>query len=410
MTFSAEASIPVADVSKQPLILLVLILGILTAFSAMSIDMYLPAFPQIARELGIPFSTVQLSISAFLFGSAAGQLFYGPLADRWGRRTPLLTGLTLYIVSAIGCACVSTDGELLFWRVVMAIGAGAGGVIARAVVRDLYNLTEAAKMFSMLMLVMGVAPILAPMVGGQILLFTGWRSIFGFLAIFGLLSLCLVAAKLPESLPEERRIRRSLSQMLTVYRHIFRNHQFLRYSIGLGCVTGVNFSYISGAPFVFIELHGVSPQHFGLFFGLGACGLIGASRLNRKLLLRYNPREILTLAFIINVMAAILLAISVITGIGGFHALVTLIFVCLAMTGLLLPNVTALAMAPFNKAAGSASALPGTIQYALGAMAGTLVGLLHNGTGLPMAATMAVCGLIGWVVTRDVKLYSHQSN
>jgi len=229
MTFSAEASIPVADVSKQPLILLVLILGILTAFSAMSIDMYLPAFPQIARELGIPFSTVQLSISAFLFGSAAGQLFYGPLADRWGRRTPLLTGLTLYIVSAIGCACVSTDGELLFWRVVMAIGAGAGGVIARAVVRDLYNLTEAAKMFSMLMLVMGVAPILAPMVGGQILLFTGWRSIFGFLAIFGLLSLCLVAAKLPESLPEERRIRRSLSQMLTVYRHIFRNHQFLRY-------------------------------------------------------------------------------------------------------------------------------------------------------------------------------------
>jgi len=400
MIVSVEAAIRVADMNKQQLVLLVLILGLLTAFSAMSIDMYLPAFPQIARDLGIPLGTVQLSISAFLFGSAAGQLFYGPLTDRWGRRTPLLMGLALYVASAIGCAWVSTGGELLFWRVVMAVGGGAAGVITRAVVRDLYNLTEAAKMFSLLMLVMGAAPILAPIVGGQILLFAGWRGIFGFLAIFGLVSLCLVAAKLPESLPRERRVLRSLSEMFTVYGHLFRNLHFLRYAIGLGCVTGVNFSYITGAPFVFIELHGISPQHFGLFFGVGACGLIGASQVNRKLLLRFSPQQLLNSAFIINVLAAILLTFTAITGIGGFPALVIFIFVCLSMTGLLFPNVTALALAPFNKSAGSASALMGSIQYTLGATAGTLVGMLHNGTGVPMAAIMGICGLLGLIVTR----------
>jgi DHA1 family bicyclomycin/chloramphenicol resistance-like MFS transporter len=361
----------------------------------MSIDMYLPAFPQMARDLGIPLGMVQLSISAFLYGSAAGQLFYGPLADRWGRRMPLLMGLSLYVASTIGCACVHTGEGLLFWRVVMAVGGGAGMVISRAVVRDLYDTAEAARMFSLLMLVMGAAPILAPLAGGQLLLITGWRGIFGFLGVFGLLSLCAVAVGLPESLPAERRIRRSFAEMIAVYGHLLRNRQYVRYAIALGCVAGVNFSYISGAPFIFIELHGVSPQHFGLFFGANACGLIGASQFNRRLLHRFTPRRILGIAFAINAAAAILLTTSVITGIGGFPAQSALIFVCLSMTGLLYPNVTALAMAPFDKAAGSASALLGTIQYTLGATAGALVGMFHNGTAVPMTATMAFCGVVG---------------
>lgn len=393
---AAKPAIQVADMNRRQLARLVLILGALTAFSAMSIDMYLPAFPQIAQDLGVPISTVQLSVSAFLFGSAAGQLFYGPLADRWGRRTPLLIGLTLYVASAIGCACVHTGGGLLFWRVVMAVGGGAGMVIARAVVRDLYDTAEAARMFSLLMLVMGAAPILAPIAGGQLLLITGWRGIFGFLGVFGLTALCAAAAGLPESLPIERRIRRSLAQMVAVYGHLLRNRHYLRYAIALGCVAGINFAYISGAPFVFIELHGVSPQHFGLFFGAGACGLIGASQVNRRLLRRFSPQRILKMAFTINAAAALLLTIAVITGIGGFPAQVILIFICLSMTGLLYPNVTALALAPFDKAAGSASALLGTIQYTLGATAGGLVGMFHNGTAVPMAATMAVCGVVGW--------------
>lgn len=383
-------------ISRNQMIRMVLILGALTAFSPMSIDMYLPAFPQIAKDLGVPLGMVQLSISAFLFGSASGQIFYGPLADRYGRRRPLLWGLALYVVSALGCASVHTGEALLFWRVVMAVGGGAGMVISRAVVRDLYDTTEAAKMFSLLMLIMGAAPILAPMAGGQLLLFSGWRGIFVFLGVFGLLSLVAVATGLPESLPEGRRIQLTFTEMASIYWQLLLNRQYIRYAIALGCVAGINFSYITGAPFLFIELHGISPQHFGLFFGANAFGLIGASQINRRLLRRFSVQQILHVALTVNVIAAILLTVSGLTGIGGFLAQVVLIFICLSMTGLLYPNVTALALAPFDKAAGSASALLGTIQYTLGASAGAVVGLLHNGTAVPMTATMATCGALGW--------------
>ena len=393
--FGTASTIHPDDMSRRQLLGFVLILGSLTAFSSMSIDMYLPAFPRMARDLGIPLGMVQLSISAFLYGSAAGQLFYGPLADRWGRRMPLLIGLSLYVASTIGCACVHSGEGLLFWRVIMAVGGGAGMVISRAVVRDLYDTAEAARMFSLLMLVMGAAPILAPLAGGQLLLITGWRGIFVFLGVFGLLSLCAVVLGLPESLPKERRSRSNFSEMIAVYGHLLRNRQYARYAIALGCVAGVNFSYISGAPLVFIELHGVTPQHFGLFFGANAFGLIGASQVNRRLLRRFSPRSILYIAFTINAVAAVLLTAAVITETGGFPAQAILIFICLCMTGLLYPNVTALAMAPFDKAAGSASALLGTIQYTLGATAGALVGIFHNGTAVPMTATMAFCGVLG---------------
>ncbi len=396
MTTTASMIQP-ADISRRHLVRLVLILGALTAFSSMSIDMYLPAFPQISQDLGVPLGTVQLSISAFLFGSAAGQLFYGPFADRWGRRLPLLIGLALYVASTLGCALVRTGAGLLFWRVVMAVGGGAGMVISRAMVRDLYDTAEAARMFSLLMLVMGIAPILAPMAGGQLLLLTGWRGIFGFLGIFGLLSLLAVALYLPESLPEERRIKRSLTQLTARYGQLLRHRHYLRYAIALGCVAGVNFAYIAGAPFLFIELNGITPQHFGLFFGANALGLIGASQINRRLLRHFSAQGILSVAFFVNAAAGVFLLASVFTGIGGFPAQVVLLFVGLSMTGLLYPNVTALAMAPFEKMAGSASALLGTIQYALGAAAGAAVGLLHGGTAVPMAAVMAGCGALGWL-------------
>ncbi|HJV67501.1 MAG TPA: multidrug effflux MFS transporter [Geomonas sp.] len=394
VTSTAPAIHP-AGMSRRQVVQMVLILGALTAFSSMSIDMYLPAFPQIARDLAVPLGTVQLSISAFLFGSASGQLFYGPIADRWGRRLPLLAGIALYVISAIGCACVHTGSALLFWRVVMAVGGGAGMVISRAVVRDLYDTKEAARMFSLLMLIMGAAPILAPLAGGQLLLITGWRGIFGALAVFGVASLAAAAVSLPESLPPERRVRRGFSQMAKVYGHLFRHRRFLGYAVALGCVSGINFSYIAGAPFIFMELHGISPQQFGLFFGCNAFGLIGASQVNRRLLHRFSAQVLMKGALAVNLTAGALLTGSVVSGIGGFAAQVALIFVCLCTTGLLYPNLTALAMAPFEKAAGSASALLGCIQYTLGATAGAVVGLLHNGTALPMMATMAVCALLG---------------
>lgn len=386
------------DMSRRQLTRMVLVLGALTAFGAISIDMYLPAFPQIAQDLRVPLGTVQLSIAAFLFGSAAGQLFYGPLADRYGRRRPLLWGLALYVVSAVGCACVQTGEGLLFWRVVMALGGGAGMVISRAVVRDLYDTTEAARMYSLLMLIMGAAPILAPMAGGQLLLITGWRGIFAFLGLFGACSLVATAVSLPESLPVEQRIRHNFAGMIAIYRQLLRNRRYVFYAIALGCVAGINFAYISGAPFLFIELHGVSPQNFGLYFGVNACGLIGASQINRKLLRHLSAGQILNRALSVNVVSALLLTAAITTGIGGFATQAALLFVCLSMTGFLYPNITALALAPFGRAAGSASALLGAFQYTLGASAGAFVGMFHNGTAVPMIATMAACGIVGWCV------------
>ena len=379
------------------LIKLVLILGALTAFNSMSIDMYLPAFPQIAWDLGVPIGTVQLSVSAFLFGSAIGQLVYGPLADRWGRKRPLLFGLALYIASTVGCALVRSGEGLLFWRVVMALGGGASIVISRAVVRDLYDTAEAARMFSLLMLVMGAAPILAPLLGGQLLLVTGWRGIFALLGLFGALSFWGALVWLPESLPVEKRIQHRPGDMVTSYGSFLRNRRYLAYALALGAIAGINFAYIAGAPQLFIELHGISPQQFGIIFGLNAAGLIGASQLNRRLLRHYKSERILAVSFGVNVLGALLLSLAATTGIGGFPAQLVLLFICLCTTGILYPNVTALALAPFATAAGSASALMGTIQYTMGATAGAFVGMFHNGTGLPMVLTMAGCSVVGTI-------------
>jgi DHA1 family bicyclomycin/chloramphenicol resistance-like MFS transporter len=395
-----QGSFEVIDIAgKQQIttVKLVLILGALTAFNSMSIDMYLPGFPQMARDLGVPLGTVQLSISAFLYGSAIGQLLYGPVADRWGRKRPLLFGLALYIISTVGCALVRSGEGLLFWRVVMALGGGASIVISRAVVRDLYDTAEAARMFSLLMLVMGAAPILAPFFGGQLLLFIGWRGIFAFLGLFGFLSFYGAVVWLPESLPKEKRIQHRFRHMMTGYGRLFKNRRYLYYAIALGAVAGFNFSYIAGAPQLFIELHGVSPQHFGIIFGLNAGGLIGASQLNRKLLRHYPAEQILLAASIMNLVGAILLAAAAVSGFGGLATQMILLFACLCTTGLLYPNVTALALAPFATVAGTASALLGTIQYTLGATAGAFVGMFHNGTGLPMVITMACCAFVGTV-------------
>ncbi|CAH2030262.1 MFS transporter [Trichlorobacter ammonificans] len=212
-----------------------------------------------------------------------------------------------------------------------------------------------------------------------------------------MLSLLATLVWLPESLPEERRIRHRLRDMAAGYRFLLRNRRYCAHALALGAVAGINFSYISGAPQLFIELHGVSPQQFGILFGLNAFGLIGASQLNRRLLRRYPSELLMGIAFGINLMSALLLALAIASGLGGFPAQLVLLFICLCTTGLLYPNVTALALAPFGSMAGSASALLGTIQYTLGATAGACVGMFHNGTGLPMALTMAGCAVAGTV-------------
>jgi len=250
-------------------------------------------------------------------------------------------------------------------------------------------------MLSLLMLVMGASPLLAPLAGGQLLLLTGWRGIFVVLAVFGLFTLYGTLAWLPESLPREQRIPRRAREMAAIYAELLKARRFLGYALALGAVAGLFFSYIAGAPQFFIELHGISPQGFGVYFGINAAGLIGAAQLNRWLLRRLSAESILKIAFPAATLTALLLAGSVASDFGGFAAQAVLIFVFLGLGGILFPNVMALGLEPYAHAAGSASALLGMVQYSLGALAGIFVGLFHNGSALPMVLNMGGCALTG---------------
>ncbi len=379
---------------------LIIILGTLTAFAPLSIDMYLPGLPAIAHEFNVPMSVVQQTLAIFFIGLAFGQALYGPVADRMGRRRPLLFGCALYVIASFGCAMAPDIGSLIVLRLAQALGGCAGVVIARSVVRDLFDQRESARMFSFLMLVMGIAPILAPFVGGQVLAIWGWREVFFVLAGFGVLCMLMVLFGLPETLPAERRIQAGLGEALRVYGRLLSDVHFMGFVLASGLASAAMFTYISGSPFVFIELNGVPAERFGLIFGTNAFGLIAASQLNRVLLNRYDDRQILRVALMVTAGSALLLFLTTALGIGGFPLMLTLIFICIGSTGFVGPNATAAALANHGRQAGSASALIGAIQFALGAAAGALLGMLHNGTALPMTGVIALCGVASYMFLR----------
>ncbi len=383
---------------------LAITLGILTAFAPLSIDMYLPGLPTIAREFQTDTAAVQQTLAVFFIGLAMGQLFYGPLADRLGRRAPLIFGCALYSLACIGCALAPSIQSLVLLRFAQALGGCAGVVIGRSIVRDLFDQRESARMYSFLMLVMGVAPITAPLIGGQLLLAFGWRSIFVTLSGFGLLCLGLVLFGLPETLPPERREKTGLGAVLRNYASLLADPRFMGYALAGGLASAAMFAYIAGSPFVFIELNGVAPEHFGWLFGTNAVGLIIASQLNRRLLLRYENGQILTVALAVTALSGLLLAGLTALGIGGFPTLLVVLFCCIASTGFVGPNSTAAAMAPYGNKAGSAAALLGATQFVCGAAAGSLVGVLHNGTALPMTGVIALCGVAAFVILQVLAL------
>lgn len=360
--------------------------------------MYLPGLPSIAHDFGVETADAQQTLSAFFIGLAVGQLIYGPISDRLGRRRPLLFGCALYAVACLGCVLAPSLNALILLRLAMAFGACAGMVITRSVVRDLFDERESARMYSMLVLVMGLAPILAPLIGGQLLLYWGWRTIFLVLSGFGVLCFALVLFALPESLPAERRTRKTVGAVLRGYGGLLGDGRYMGYIVAGGLASAAMFAYISGSPFVFIELNGVPPERFGLLFGINSIGLIAASQLNRWLLERYRGSQILVSAVTVTAVSSLLLVVSAATGLGGFPGMLFVLFFCIASTGLIGPNTTAGAMAPYARQAGSASAMLGAIQFGLGATASALVGLLFNGTAVPMAATIALCGVGSFIV------------
>lgn len=379
---------------------LIVILGALAAFGPLAIDMYLPTLPAIARDLRADDGAVQFTLSIFLVGVSLGQLIYGPLSDRIGRRGPLLFGMALFTVASLGCALSRSVEALIGWRLVMALGGSAGMGLSRTVVRDRFEVHEAADVFSMLMLVMGAAPILAPLIGGQMLWFTGWRGIFAMLVAAGALVWVAVWRYLPESLPVERRTSAGLTGALAGYGRLLMDRRFLGFALVMAFTSGAMFTYITCAAHVFIELNGVSPQVFAVFFGINAGGMIAGSQLNRWLLRRFTSRRILGGVLTVVAGAGVLLATQAMTGWGGFPALAGLLFVTLASGGLIGPNASALALAPFGRGAGSAAALMGTMQFGMGGLAGALAGMFAGDSALPMCATQAVCGIAAWCALR----------
>ena len=368
---------------------LAILLGALTAMGPLSIDMYLPAFPYIAREFQAPEALVQLTLAIFLFGSGICQVIYGPLVDRFGRKPPLLIGCGLFILGALGCVYAQTIEMLIAMRFIQALGGAAGLVVSRAVVRDLFDSQEGAKMFSHLMLVMGVAPIVAPWLGGQFLKFSSWHTIFIFLAGFGFFCLFASARYLPETLAKEHQTSGGLIQVFKNFGKLLKHRKFLGYVLVTSFNSGILFSYIAGSPFVFMKIHGLSSQEYGYYFGLNAIGLIGAAQINRFLLIRFLPEKIISITVIGTALVSSFLILCSFMNYGGFSLLFNLLFLCLFGIGLSFPNLSAASLEPFGQLAGSASALLGMTQFIIGGVSGTLIGVFHNHTAIPMSALIA---------------------
>jgi DHA1 family bicyclomycin/chloramphenicol resistance-like MFS transporter len=373
---------------------LILLLGSLSGLGPLAIDMYLPSFPAIEAEFHASPPQVERTLAIYFLGLALGQLVYGPLGDRVGRKRPLYAGLTLFILASLGCAFAPGVRSLLVLRFCQALGGCAEMVMARAIVRDRFHERDAARVFSSLMLVMGVAPILAPLIGGQLVAHVGWRAIFGIIAAFAGVCLAAVTFGLPESLPADRRERRSAREVAAVYGQLVRNRTLIAHSVSGSLVLGGVFAYVAGAPFLFMNLFHVRPEHFGLFFGTNAAGLIAGSQVNGYLVRRIDPRRVLRAALVVAAIAGAALLVMTTTRPEGFIGILVPLFAFLCCFGFVVPTSTALAMAPHGRVAGNASAVLGSIQFLVGGSGGLMVSLLHNDTAVPMAAVIAACGAV----------------
>jgi DHA1 family bicyclomycin/chloramphenicol resistance-like MFS transporter len=378
--------------SPSPSLWLIPILGALVAFAPLSIDMYLSAFPQIGRDFAAVPGVAQYSLACYLVGMAVGQIFYGPFSDRCGRKLPLYLGLAVYIAGSVGCALATSPAALLACRFLQAAGGCAGVVIPMAMVRDLFDQQSSARALSRLMLVMGVAPILAPWCGSHVVAAWGWRAIFWVLAGYGVLAIAAVRFALPESLALARRRSVPLAASARAYWHMLSERRFMGYALAAGFSTAGMFAYIAASPSVLIEHYGLSPRHYTWVFGMNACGLIGASQLNHRLLARFTPDRILARSLMFMCAFGLCLLAAAVSGPGALPVLLASLFGFVALLGFISPNTGAGAMAAHGAQAGSASALLGTIRFGISFFAGTAVGAFSDGSALTMGIVVAACG------------------
>ncbi|WP_415971368.1 multidrug effflux MFS transporter [Rhodococcus sp. 077-4] len=367
----------------------ILVLGALIALGPLTIDMYLPALPAIADDLNTPSSAVQLTLAGTLVGLALGQLVIGPLSDIVGRRLPLIVGTGVHILASLACIVAPNIAVLGGLRVVQGLGAAAAAVVAMAIVRDLFSGRAAATVLSRLMLVMGVAPVLAPSLGGAVLLVGSWRLVFAALAIMGVALMTLAIVSLRETLPPERRRASGVMPVLRTYRSLLRDAQFVVLVLVAALAMSSLFAYIAGSSFVLQEEFGLDEQQFAIVFAAGAISLIGASQLNVLLLGRFAPVQIVLAALSFAVLAGGVMAVLAIAGIGGMAGFVVPLWFVLGAVGFVMPNAPALALSRHGEAAGGAAALLGAAQFGLGAIVAPIVGALGN-DAVAVSTTMVV--------------------
>ena len=376
----------------------ILILGALSAFGPLAIDFYLPGFSAMAADFGTDETHIQATLAAYFLGLSIGQLIYGPIADRFGRRVPLLVGVTLFTLASLACAFAPSLDALVVARFIQALGGCAGMVLSRAIVSDKCDTIGAAKVFSQLMLVMGLAPILAPVLGGFLVNAYGWQSIFITLTLFSAVCTLAIALGIPESFPPHLP-RQPLSGALGRYGRLLIDGRYMSNALTGSIAMAGMFAYIAGSPFVIIKLYGIPPEHFGWVFGANAAGFIVVAQINARLLAKRGPAFLLARSVWVYAAAAVSLLAICAMGPAHLWPLLPPMFLCIASLGAIIPNASACAMSGQGARAGSASALLGCLQFSIAAGASALVGTLADGTAMAMATVMAGCALAAAIVS-----------
>ena len=367
-------------------------MGVLQSFAPLSIDMYLPAMPLLEKVFNATTAQVQITLVTFLLGYAFGQSLYGPVTDHFGRKPPLYCSLAVFVVSSTACALTTSVNVLSAFRFLQAIAACGGAVVSRAMVRDLFPPVELRRIFSMLMLVLGVSPMIAPFLGGYLLVWFGWRSIFLTQAVLGALTLLAMHFRLAESLSPEHASPLEMDRIVSSYRYLLQDRTFVGASLVCGFTSAGMFAYIASAPFVFINFFKLPPQQFGWLFGVIAAGLIAASQVNAHMPRRIPLWKVLRVANLVQLGSGAVLLLTAATGFGGMVGIFTPVFVYMCAAGFVFPNGNAIAMMRHGNMAGTASALLGTNQFTIAAIATIALGVIDNSSAMPMAIVIAGCG------------------
>jgi len=375
--------------------LTILILGLMTALSPFSIDMYLPAFQGMADDLGTTVARVSLSLSSYFVGLSFGQLFYGPVLDRFGRKKPVFFGLSIYILASMACLFAPSVDTLIFWRFIQALGACGCGVGAMAMVRDLFSTKESAKIFSLMMLILGASPMLAPTMGGYLTLAYGWSSVFIVLAVMAALLFAAIWFLLPESHDDDPSVNLRPWPILKSFAEIARDPRFYTYVVSGAMAFSGLFVYIAGSPIIFLKGFGVSQTAYGWIFAIIAAGFITVSQINVSLLRRFDNQQLLSPGFVGQVIVSLFFLGGVAWDLFGLHATVFMFFAFMACIGLTNPNAAALALEPFGHRAGRAAAMMGFLQMGFGALISSLVGIFDIDSTLPVVAIMATGSITG---------------